>query len=50
MRQILGPDALDESYPNFGHFGTIMPARPFLRILQAQARICFEAKCYQESL
>jgi len=50
MREQLGPDALDDNGPHVGNYANIMVARPFMRVLQAQVRICFEAKSYNGSM
>ncbi|KAG6334760.1 hypothetical protein ID866_4326 [Astraeus odoratus] len=49
LKRRLGQDCLDDGSECVGNFYTMIVTRPYMRVLQAQVRLYFENKQYQES-
>ncbi|KAJ6620500.1 hypothetical protein B0H10DRAFT_2021817 [Mycena sp. CBHHK59/15] len=50
LKQHLGADCFDDDGPCVGQFGVILLTRPYMRVLQALARMCYETKQYEKAV
>jgi hypothetical protein len=49
LEESLGKDCFSDSGKYVGHFWKLLSTRPYMRVLQAQVRLYFEAEDYGRS-